>query len=575
MLSLDKYGRCPIGYVQHNNMCIPRYLAVQPAFFGGDDFSPTPPIPPPVPPTPPPTPAPAPDGGTGGNVGRDIGIAIAGTAAAAAAAGAAKAGSNYLERQRDYAERQARFAQEEEESLGLLQNQELQDQADDLLGGEQENIWQQGTRASDARRADLEMQRRNVDEMAELRQKQAQELQRDFVGDTRPVPSRDIAKEGFDETGLTPYEQKQSIFNMQRETDDLLNPADAGDVEMQSKSLMEDVDLSKDPKVSVSQEEAELRAELEGEGYSVPSNEASDSSNLMSIEEDASAQGTRPDILAVQESGDEEGANKMFLEAIEGKSGGLPGGNPNYEMKQSVFLEPTELPTTNKMANSVVKTAGELGIGEEAAAGALIDPIAALGVAALEGAVYAGVATFALDEINTARGYKGEEAWFADVGIHQIDTEKERKFWENYLEDVAETRNRYDSISTEELNKMSPQERRKFENEQNKITHQERKIAETMKNSSVEKDIIDVEIKETEDGITYPVFSISEKPTAESMQNRTLDLNDVVVKGGKASYRPPPQTSSVVNVADRQMEQVKQAPMTYEQKQARFNEEMF
>ena len=77
---------------------------------------------------------------------------------------------------------------------------------------------------------------------------------------------------------------------------------------LKGKSLMEDVDLDKEPKVSVSEEEAELRAELEGEGSSVPYRDAPESSNLMSIEEDAFAQGTRPDILALHESGDEKGA---------------------------------------------------------------------------------------------------------------------------------------------------------------------------------------------------------------------------------------------------------------------------
>ena len=66
MISPDKNGRCPVGYIEFNGMCIPRHLASQSSTFyqSSSSVSPSPPKPkpsppsPPVPPPQPPVPAP-------------------------------------------------------------------------------------------------------------------------------------------------------------------------------------------------------------------------------------------------------------------------------------------------------------------------------------------------------------------------------------------------------------------------------------------------------------------------------------------------------------------------------------
>lgn len=72
MIKPNKYGKCPIGYIEFNNMCIPRHLVSQyepPISPNPPNPSPEPPDPSPEPPDPP---NPSPDGGEGGIPWREI-----------------------------------------------------------------------------------------------------------------------------------------------------------------------------------------------------------------------------------------------------------------------------------------------------------------------------------------------------------------------------------------------------------------------------------------------------------------------------------------------------------------------
>jgi hypothetical protein len=166
-----------------------------------------------------------------------------------------------------------------------------------------------------------------------------------------------------------------------------------------------------------------------------------------------------------------------------------------------------------------------------------------------------------------------------------VTTEAERQFWVNYVDNLVAQENRYEYLSQEQMDAMTPQERRRFNNDKNKLNAQRLRAARTFEETSLDKDIIQVTIQRDEQGKSYPTFSVREKPTGNNPNTlpaiqaemdayfrKNPSEKDAYFKrypSEKAAYdaRNKPMDTQV----EETLQQVRRPPLSYEEKQAAFN----
>ena len=353
------------------------------------------------------------------------------------------------------------------------------------------------------------------------------------------------------------------------------------------KPVMEDVDLTPEVELTPEEEEA-LQREMETDRLLDPESdldkmrkEISDDlgiedvvepdefpGSIMSPVETASEYGLPVEYYKAIDRGDVKAAENI-LKGLKEPTG-LDAGNPTFQTIKSTELD-VKGEEALRLAKTGTEVAGEAGIAAEAAV-ALTDPLAALGIAAIELGIFEGVMKYAVDPaLDWARKeVAGENTRYfdieqnADTEIHQVTTEAERQFWVNYVDNLVAQENRYEYLSQEQMDAMSPQERRRFNNDKNKLNAQRLRAARTFEETSLDKDIIQVTIQRDEQGKSYPTFSVREKPTGKPNPT-TAALIQAEMDAYDARNKPmQPQVEET-------LQEISRPPLSYEEKQAAFN----
>jgi len=170
--------------------------------------------------------------------------------------------------------------------------------------------------------------------------------------------------------------------------------------------------------------------------------------------------------------------------------------------------ESAALETGSAEVRALVANAAKEGVVEEAAVGggvAAVPTLATAGVMALDTLAVTAASNAALTQVNKALDLEGDDDWYQ--ASHQITNEKERKYWENWLYDNAETW-KPSADDKAKLATMTPQEQKKYYNQAHKDTKQRRRVHQAMKDASV--DTHEIHILFDEPGGT-PSFQIVDR----------------------------------------------------------------
>ena len=136
------------------------------------------------------------------------------------------------------------------------------------------------------------------------------------------------------------------------------------------------------------------------------------------------------------------------------------------------------------------------------------------------------------------------------------------------------------------MDAMTPQERRRFNNDKNKLNAQRLRAARTFEETSLDKDIIQVTIQRDEQGKSYPTFSVREIPTGKpnptTMSAMQVEMDAYFKKNPSerdAYFKKYPSEKAAYDARNKPMQpqveetlqQISRPPLSYEEKQAAFN----